>query len=526
MFKPSLLVASSLPQPSSLRTIKNWVPQLIYEKKDSAKLLIHRGIEISKTYNDDTSAAVLFNQKAIAFFLEAEYGKAVTSLDSAININEKYQLWNRLIDNLNNKGYIYRVAGNYKVALNHFQMAANLADSFKIYKSQPITFSNLAILHRLTGNYFKSIELLEKAARIAIKEGQGIELANIYHNLGETYATKNEFENAAFYYDKVIQLSDNASIPFDPTNTYTKMAEILKKQGRIDAAIFYNKKVIELTKQKGYKVGEIQGLIQLGKCYMAKNNLAIAERYLVEGIFEASAIQRKDIVDDAYFLLSNIYEQKGNYKNALKLNKLGTALRDSINNAEAKRQLLEMQMLFASEQQQKNLKVLTTENLLNKVKIANKTNAIIFLSVAIILLILVVILYNAYGKAKAIKARNLKLIVEQRTTDLIRKERILSAQNKKLMEYAHMTSHVLRKPLANILGAINLIEIEKDDQAAKDEMFEVIKSSAYEMDETVIESINILSEKFDIEEDDFFESTPDLNISNSTKEKLTSAEAN
>ena len=98
--------------------------------------------------------------------------------------------------------------------------------------------------------------------------------------------------------------------------------------------------------------------------------------------------------------------------------------------------------------------------------------------------------------------KKLEKLVALRTADLSRKEKILSAQNKKLMEYAHMTSHVLRKPLANILGVINYLEShEPEDIHTREEMFHVIKDAALEMDETVIESINILSEKFEFEDD-------------------------
>ena len=511
--------ATIVPIPQELKAIKRFAPTILYQQKDSAKYLIDRGINIAESYQDDTSKALLQNQKGIYHFLNADYGLAVGVFDSAIAVNEQYQIWDRLIDNLNNKGYIYRVVGNYKTALSHFQLASKICDSVKLYQKLPITLTNLGILHRLMGNHFKAIEHFERAARIAIKEGQGVELANIYHNLGETYAAKKEYENAIFYYDKVVQLSDNSSIPFDPTNTFSKMAEVMKKQGRVDAAIFYNEEVLKITKQRGFRVGEVQSLIQLGKCYIAKNNLNLAERYLVEGIFEATALQRMDIIDNAYFLLSDIYETQGNLTKALQINKIGSHLQDSLSSAETKRQIIEMQMIFASEKQQKDFDVLEKENIINQARISNKTNAIVFLSIGIILLILIIILYNSYATVKHDNNKRLEKLVASRTLDLKRKEQILTAQNKKLMEYAHMTSHVLRKPLANILGVINLLEShDADDEHSRDEMFHVIKDAAYEMDEAVIESINILSEKFEFEPES--DSKPEKESINTTTTKV------
>lgn len=361
----------------------------------------------------------------------------------------------------------------------------------------PITLTNLGNIQKLLRNHFSAIDLFERAARIAIKEGKGVELANVYHNLGETYEDIKEYENAIFYFDKVVKLADNASIPFDPTNTFAQMAEVMKKQGRIEQALFYHQQVLQITREKNLKVGEINSLIKIGNCYYAKGEPSTAERYLVEGIFEATAIQRLDILEDAHFTLSKIYEQKGDYKQALKLNRLGAALNDSIANAETKRQLMDMQMLFSQEKQKRDLEFLAKENEVNKLKLSNKTNAIIFLSLGVIMTILIAILFKSFANVKASHNKILEREVKKRTEDLQKKERILTAQNKKLMAYAHMTSHVLRKPLANILGVINLLEAhEEDDDHSKDDMIKLIKDAAIEMDETVIHSIDILNEDF------------------------------
>ncbi len=58
----------------------------------------------------------------------------------------------------------------------------------------------------------------------------------------------------------------------------------------------------------------------------------------------------------------------------------------------------------------------------------------------------------------------------------------IKQQNEKLREIAFMMSHNFRRPLANILGIINLLELKGDEQAA----LPYLKQSAEELDKEVI----------------------------------------
>lgn len=63
-------------------------------------------------------------------------------------------------------------------------------------------------------------------------------------------------------------------------------------------------------------------------------------------------------------------------------------------------------------------------------------------------------------------------------------------QNKRLREIAFVQSHILRRPLANILGVLalgNLDEMEKDQ---RDKLLKIIKHEAMEMDKVVAEIVN------------------------------------
>ncbi|MCS6822131.1 MAG: PAS domain S-box protein [Microscillaceae bacterium] len=86
-------------------------------------------------------------------------------------------------------------------------------------------------------------------------------------------------------------------------------------------------------------------------------------------------------------------------------------------------------------------------------------------------------------------------------------EEKIKAQNKLLQEIAFVQSHIIRRPVANILGLINLLKMEKDNFGK--EMFytylDLLEKAARETDEvvsTITERINELEEMLGLEQEE------------------------
>lgn len=79
--------------------------------------------------------------------------------------------------------------------------------------------------------------------------------------------------------------------------------------------------------------------------------------------------------------------------------------------------------------------------------------------------------------------------------DITLKKKYIEAielQNAKLKEIAWIQSHVVRAPLARLMGIVNLLEIEKEEDPQReiqsfDELIQLIKASATELDEIIKE---------------------------------------
>lgn len=71
-----------------------------------------------------------------------------------------------------------------------------------------------------------------------------------------------------------------------------------------------------------------------------------------------------------------------------------------------------------------------------------------------------------------------------------KQENLLKEQNEKLMTIARLQSHIVRKPIANILGIINLIDLENPNDLSNLELIPQLEIASKELD-TIIKEITL-----------------------------------
>ena len=77
--------------------------------------------------------------------------------------------------------------------------------------------------------------------------------------------------------------------------------------------------------------------------------------------------------------------------------------------------------------------------------------------------------------------------VAERTAELEKNLAAIELQNKALREISWIQSHVVRAPLARMMGAIALLDIKDDAGVSQEEIMEIVVSSAQEIVKTVRE---------------------------------------
>jgi signal transduction histidine kinase len=78
----------------------------------------------------------------------------------------------------------------------------------------------------------------------------------------------------------------------------------------------------------------------------------------------------------------------------------------------------------------------------------------------------------------------------QNITELKEKQAEVIERNRRILEIAHVNSHQVRKPLANILGLVAMLQNSKEEDGDQKELLKMLKESSEELDASLREIAN------------------------------------
>ncbi len=180
--------------------------------------------------------------------------------------------------------------------------------------------------------------------------------------------------------------------------------------------------LIDLMEQKGEKIFDIDKgpyLYSIGQFYSKYNEYAKAEKYLLLSLNNYKVGKNIPQIKNIYFLLFELKNKAGDYKNALKFLQEGNKLKDSIFNSEKSKQIEELQVAYDTEQKTKNIQQLSNTARIQQLNLekANASRNWIIFGSFLILVIAGLLLRQAMLSKKTNVAISLKNEALQRLVD-------------------------------------------------------------------------------------------------------------
>jgi len=356
------------------------------------------------------------------------------------------------------------------------------------------------------GDNNKALEFL--TASVDLRKSDLSTQAITLYNIGELYIFNNDLTMASRYIEQslsvAIQHSDRRAIGY----AYTGLGLILAKQKKPREALDYFIRAEKIWKE----ISEMRLLIQahqdMSDAYRELKMFDQAEKYLSLSMEMSSLIKAPDLLVNNYLRLSKLDSARGNHNNALLNLYKYTTLKDSVYNLAKTEQIARLQMVFESEEKERENIQLKSEQLFRESQLNLQRQIIYAISTGLLLTgIMAWFLYRQRHKIltvnKILNEKNSeintqKLAIEMQATALIKlnedlqelnrnlevridqRTQQLTIQNQRLIEYAFVNAHKLRAPISSILGLINLM-----DQATPEEytaIFEHLKTCGIQLD--------------------------------------------
>ncbi|NJO89939.1 MAG: hypothetical protein HC831_14055 [Chloroflexia bacterium] len=220
---------------------------------------------------------------------------------------------------------------------------------------------------------------------------------------------------------------------------------ILKKATFNEALVFLNKS-LDGQKQLNNAKGQSSTLLNISKLFIKKQDYNNAQKYLNDALVLAdssSYLSKKLEIYQEYYRL---YLEMHDHRKALQYHLSYTALNDTITKNKHQENVIRLQTLFETEQKDKEIKLLNTENELKNEQI-RRQKTLNYLQAAILLLFFIIafLILRMYRKKKRVtqmlEAQN-KFIKEQ-SDEIKSQNEQLEKQTQQLQELDELKSAFL-----------------------------------------------------------------------------------
>lgn len=393
---------------------------------------------------------------------------AIIFSDLLIDLARKYSDSIYVFRGYAQKGYSLLFKGEFDKAVSLFFNCAYIAEAIKDKYREAAAYISLGDAYSKAENHKNSILYFNKAISLSRKINDTVLLANALFNSANEYLISNSFDTALIYFNeagKIYELIDNK---FYKAYVMGNKGMLFNNIGNEKEAESNLRRAIEILGPFGDKYSISSYTNALAKIYLGQKAYEKALRYSILSYNLSREAGLKQNISETCSLLSKIYYEKGDIKNAYKFQSEYYGIRDSLLNNKTITRIADLRTEYEVSKKQAEVDYL---------KKTRKAQSVITISLLIILILtvaLVLILLKNYKRKKALN----HLLLEQKEELLVQQEQ-LEEHNRTKDRFFSIISHDLRGPIAAIGNFPELLVHYAENNTKEDlqEMVNLIETS-------------------------------------------------
>lgn len=380
---------------------------------------------------------------------------------------------------LNDIAFIYWEHNQYKEAIKYYKLSAELNEKIENENGIAMINNNLGMLHADIQEYEKSYDyfMLTLAARRSKNEKVGMISAMI--NLSVVLNNLKRYEESIEFLQESLNLARGMKDVDQMKSCYGMLSETYEKAGDVQQSIYYFDLYKTFT-----QMAQNQKINQLMEDY--------SEEKLMKAKLEEENKKNLEKLSEKQRELESIQGKKVEYEQELSsYDSITRSLYNDLNRKELQLQVLTKESQISQLLSDQEIQ----EERIEKESQRRKLQVAIFISVTMLIVIFFVLRSNWRTRRWAKDLEKKNRIIEEQGAELKelnnnlqqlvdKRTESLKLANKKLSEFIFSNSHIIRRPVANIKGIINLITKSGVGEQSK-QLLDMLEKSNTELDEAL-----------------------------------------
>jgi len=377
---------------------------------------------------DDTTKVNALNELAINL-TDRDIPKAILYANKAHDIAESLHYTAGQADSWYVLGRANWRQGNLEQAFEYYMKS--LADNENLQRSEKIAdCQNGMGLLQLEQQNYEAAQVYFAKALISYKKANDLKnIAKIYNNIGEIHRENFDYDSAVSYYLKGLEISEK----IDDKNLLglinNNLGEVKFHQNDFEASLDYLQKALFYNRQSNKKSSIATNLNNVGRIYIALQNYKEAEKNLKEAEKIAKEVSARYLLENYQYQIE-LEEAKGEWKKAAQMYGEFIIMKDSLFDQEKSKQISQLQVVFDTEQKEKENQLLREKDAHQKDLLEQQRWISLAIGLGLMLMLgfaIVLFRSNQYQR------KNNRILTEKNTQIMRQREEILS-QNEELTQ--------------------------------------------------------------------------------------------
>ncbi len=242
-------------------------------KLDVALDYFSASIVVFKEMGKKKHVAGIYNNMGVIAKAKANYELAIIYFNKSLAINKELNIPKEICNGYLNLGGIYYILGKEAKAFEYYNKGLKLAKESQNKGVELKLYSNLATLYSARGDNQKAINYYKLLIKSYIKNKDLDDLAIIYKSIGSVYENQSENKIALGYYLKALDISKEIKNMKILSNTYGGIASIYLKNKNYKKAFDFYRKSIATQRKNNLKEDMVATLVNLSEAYIEYLNV-------------------------------------------------------------------------------------------------------------------------------------------------------------------------------------------------------------------------------------------------------------